>query len=143
MKKQFLIGSILSLILGTLVYLLFRVSTLKIFSWLENIGVDFLNFKIRKTTLNYTEILPDWFLFSLPDGLWIFSYTSLILHIWGKTSKESFFWIIIIPAIAIFSEILQGLKLIPGTFDSIDLLFYTLGLLLPLTFINKNFKLNY
>lgn len=85
--------------------------------------------------------MPGWFLYSLPDGLWIFSYICLILYIWKNTlTKQNLIWIFIIPFIAVFSEFAQLFKIIPGKFDNIDLLFYTLGLLLPLIIFYKNLK---
>ncbi|WP_210148253.1 hypothetical protein [Chryseobacterium scophthalmum] len=144
MKNKLFFGSIISLIFGIAIYLLFRTSSLKVFGWLEILNIDFLNSDIRKFSIKYLEILPNWFLYSLPDGLWIFSYVCLMIYIWNfKLNAHSFFWIGTIPLIAIFSEIGQAINVIPGTFDFCDLLFYILGFSIPilLTFNNKHSKL--
>lgn len=143
MKNKLFFGSIISLIFGIAIYLLFRTSSLKVFGWLEILNIYFLNSDIRKFSIKYLEILPNWFLYSLPDGLWIFSYVCLMIYIWNfKLNSQSFFWIGTIPLIAIFSEIGQVINLIPGTFDFCDLLFYILGFSIPilLTFNNKHSK---
>lgn len=83
--------------------------------------------------------LADWIKYSLPDGLWIFSYISLILFLWNnQLKKENMFWIFSIPIIAIFSEILQASYLLQGTFDTMDILLYLLGSILPFIFYNKS-----
>lgn len=94
-------------------------------------------------TLTAKNSLPDWFLFSLPDGLWIFSYTSLVLLIWrNKINRENFFWIAIIPILIILSELGQLFNIVPGTFDLIDVLLYSLGAILPILIFTEylNFK---
>lgn len=142
MKKRLLFAHFFSLFLGILIYLFFRTESLKFFSWLKIIGINFLNTNLRKATFQFAKFLPDWFLFSLPDGLWIFSYVCLMLYIWkNNISKHNLFWISIIPLIAIFSEIAQIFHLVRGTFDINDLLFYLLGFFLPFIIFNK--KLNY
>tara|TARA_B100000795_G_scaffold216277_1_gene170160 strand:+ start:431 stop:805 length:375 start_codon:yes stop_codon:yes gene_type:complete len=77
--------------------------------------------------------LPDWFLYSLPDGIWLFSYLSVLLLIWdNKISKHNIHWVLLIPSIAIFSEIGQLFEIVSGTFDITDLVFYLAGTILPI-----------
>ena len=131
-RKTLILISIITLSIGTLIYLLFRVSTLKVFSWLNFLGIDFVNNDLRKKSINYMPKIPDWFIFSLPDGIWIFSYVLVMISIWNFTlNKKSIFWMTIIPLVAIFSEIFQIFDFIPGTFDFVDLSFYILGFILP------------
>ncbi|SDI36015.1 hypothetical protein SAMN05421846_106256 [Chryseobacterium taeanense] len=143
MKNKVLFGSMLSLVFGTAIYILFRSSSLKIFNWLEVLNIDFLSSDFRKFSISHIESFPDWFLYSLPDGLWITSYTCLIIYIWNfKIKLQSIFWISIIPFIAISSEIGQGVDFVQGTFDSLDLLFYVLGFIIPLILIFKKNIIN-
>ena len=136
--------SFLTLLFGTLIYLLFRVSTLKVFSWLNFLGIDFLNSDLRKNSINLSPKIPEWFIFSLPDGIWIFSYVVLMISIWNfKVNKQSIFWLTIIPLIAIFSEIFQIFGIISGTFDIIDLSFYLLGFILPFIIFRKQLNYNF
>lgn len=144
MKSKLIFYHLFSLIVGSLIYILFRSSSLKVFSWLDLIGINILDSKIRKSALEISSHIPDWILLSLPDGLWLFSYVCLMLCIWGNSiTIKNFFWITIIPTIAIASEIAQYFKLLQGTFDPLDLLLYALGGTLPLIIFKNsiNYKL--
>ncbi|SUX43454.1 hypothetical protein [Chryseobacterium indoltheticum] len=143
MRTKVILNSIIALTIGTLIYLLFRVSTLKIFSWINVFEIDFTKCKLRDLALSYSAALPQWFIFSLPDGLWAFSYTSIMLCIWDfKINSKNIFWILLIPLIAIISEIGQKIKIVSGTYDHYDLLFYIMGFIMPIAFFTKtiNFK---
>ena len=144
--NKLIFGSLASLILGTLIYILFRASTLKIFTWLNYLGINILDNNIRKSALTISNHIPDWILLSLPDGLWLFSYVSLMLYIWKNTiTVQNLFWISIIPAVAIASETAQYFGILQGTFDPMDLLLYILGGFLPLLIFKNsiNYKLKF
>ena len=146
MKSKLIFYHLLSLIVGSLIYILFRSSSLKVFSWLNSVGIDILDSKIRKSAIEISPFIPDWILLSLPDGLWLFSYVCLMLCIWGNSiTIKNLFWITIIPTIAIASEIAQYFKLLQGTFDPLDLLLYFLGGTLPLIIFKNsiNYKLKF
>ena len=145
MKRQLFFGNILTLVLGGLIYVLFRTSSLKMFNWFEIIGLKSLTTELRKLSFQFACKIPEWILFSLPDGLWIFSYVSSMLFIWkNSVTTKNIFWISIIPILAIISETGQYFGLLSGTFDSIDLLFYLFGMTLPFIVftnsINPNLK---
>jgi len=142
MKKQLIFGSFLTLLVGGLIYILFRTSTLKMFSWYETIGLGELTNNMRKITFQFSDKIPEWILFSLPDGLWIFSYVSLMLFIWqNSVSIKNIFWISIIPILAIGSELGQLFGLVIGTFDIADLLLYFFGMTLPFILFTKSINL--
>jgi|TARA_B110000858_G_C17627128_1_gene391773 hypothetical protein len=133
MKKQIIIGHLVSLLMGGLVYVLFRQDTLKMFNWFERINLLATVSELRLCTLPLTDYLPNWFLFSLPDGLWLFSYLSILLVVWNnEISKNNIHWLLLVPTIAIASEIGQLLRIIPGTFDIVDLIFYVAGTIFPI-----------
>lgn len=144
MNRQLIFGHIMALLIGGLIYILFRTSSLLMFSWYKTFWLDGIINQLRKTTIPFAEFIPEWILFSLPDGLWIFSYICLILFIWkNSVSLKNIFWILIIPILAISSELGQLFGFITGTFDLTDLIFYILGMTLPFIFFNQsiNFKL--
>ncbi|HLP47034.1 MAG TPA: hypothetical protein VK469_13870 [Candidatus Kapabacteria bacterium] len=58
----------------------------------------------------------------LPDGLWAYSLTSMILIIWNRRINSS--WIIILIGFFLIFESLQYLQLVNGTGDIVDILFY-------------------
>jgi hypothetical protein len=111
------------------------------FNWFEKFIMTETVSSIREITMTYQKDFPSWFLYSLPDGLWIFSYVCLIQSIWGSTDGAyKYFWIFIIPVLALILEIGQLLKLYPGTFDIIDLFFYLIGFFLPFTIFKFKIK---
>lgn len=106
MRRQLLLGHFLTLLAGGLIYIAFRTETLAMFKWFRIIHLDAPIEYLRVLTMDTKAFLPNWFLFSLPDGLWIFSYISLSLLIWkNRITRENIFWISIIPLTAIVSEI--------------------------------------
>ncbi len=133
MKKQLLLGHLLPLLIGGLIYILFRTESLVMFKWFTFINIDHPIELLRETTIPIMENFPSWFIYSFPDALWIFSYMSITLLIWrNEINKQNYFWIFIMPIISILSEVGQLLNIIPGTFDFIDLFFYVLGFISPL-----------
>jgi len=75
--------------------------------------------------------LPQWFVFSLPNGLWAFAYSLLITVIWGGSkSWIRFLWWATIPLLVIGFEVLQLIQTIPGTFCTQDMILGVAGLLL-------------
>ncbi len=144
MKIQIIVGHLFTLLLGGLIYILFRQDTLKMFSWFDNINLSTVISKLRLRTVPLSGHFPNWFLYSLPDGLWLFSYLSGFLVVWDNViSKHNIYWLLSIPMVAILSEIGQFFEIVPGTFDIFDLLFYILGTILPiLIFTNSKKYLN-
>jgi hypothetical protein len=141
--KQLLIGHAATLCCGSLIYILFRSSSLKMFIWFERINILSVIKNFRNFTSTYSNILPNFILYSLPDGLWLFSYVSLVLYLWKNELKsENIFWIFSVPLISIISELGQINKIIPGTFDIIDLLMYLLGTILPFIIYKKSITNN-
>ena len=133
MKRQIIIGHLFTLLLGGLVYISFRQDTLKMFRWFDSINLSAVISELRLLTLPLSDHLPNWFLYSLPDGLWICSYLSVLLVVWDNViSKHNIHWLLLVPMIAIFSEIGQLFKIVPGTFDILDLLFYLGGTVVPI-----------
>lgn len=133
MKRQIIIGHLFTLLLGGFVYISFRQDTLKMFRWFDSINLSAVISELRLLTLPLSDHLPNWFLYSLPDGLWICSYLSVLLVVWDNViSKHNIHWLLLVPMIAIFSEIGQLFKIVPGTFDILDLIFYLGGTVLPI-----------
>jgi len=121
-----------TLLLGGMLYISFRIESLRMFSWFNTINVSKAIFKIREYTLYYESTVPDWVKFSLPDGLWLFSFISFILITWkNEINSSNLFWLIGLPLVALLSEIGQSISIIPGTFDWIDLTMYLFGFILP------------
>ena len=139
--RKLIFLSTLSIFFGGVIYIAFRSSSIILFKWLYDIPVidDFVK-NLRISTLPYKEYIPDWFLYSLPDGLWMFSYSCIILIIWKRViNKYSLIWLLILPILSILIEFLQYYDYFNGTFDVLDIVFFIFGSLLPIL-INKKIK---
>jgi hypothetical protein len=107
------------------------------FSWIAKIN---LLETLKQIRIEYTSnlLLYDWIIYSLPDGLWIFSLESTLLIIWqNKLNKHSVIFILCLPLLMISSEVAQYFNFIQGTFDFSDLLAYIFGFSLSLLFFLK------
>ena len=126
MKTKQLTNPFLVFLLGVLIYLLFRSESIRVFDYLTYVKLDKPLSIIRSFTLPLTQFIPDWIIYSLPDGLWLFSFSLIISEIWDKEDKIRFwFWILLFPFTAIIWEIGQALHVFSGTFDWIDAFIYS------------------
>ena len=133
---------LIPLLLGGFLYILFRSADLRMFNWFSFIGIDNFIISARENFSEFKNYLPNWTYYSLPDGLWVYSFTSALLIYWENDTSKVKFWLIIPFATGILIEILQGLNLFPGTFDILDLAFSALGLSLSKIIINYKYKQN-
>jgi len=140
--KLVVLNCITPLLLGGLIYIMFRSTELRMFKWLSAFGLDSLIFSARANISALKNHLPNWFFYSLPDGLWVYSFTSALLIFWNNDKRKVKFWLLIPFTTGILVEIFQGLKLFPGTFDFLDLTFSSLALLFSIIIINLKFKQN-
>lgn len=127
---------LLPIILGGMIYVLFRPLSLKMFDWFELIGLMDIILKMRDFSQNYL-FFPNWFYYALPDGLWTYAFTSSFMLIWGKSSTLKY-WLAIPFILSIIPELLQYFNLLVGTFDLYDLLFQFFGFFI--SFLYFSFK---
>lgn len=121
--------SMIFLLIGGLIYVAYRDQSLVMFNWFNIIGlsepVDYLRGLVQG------EGIYGWVKYSLPDGLWLFSYMFIIDAIWnGKRNAYSTLFIWGLPIVALLSECLQYFGLCPGVFDWMDLASYVLAIVL-------------
>jgi hypothetical protein len=110
------------LLAGSVIYLLFRPTTLLMFGWADSLGLMELMATVRNRLHFSDGYLADWAIYSLPFALWVLSYMFFVSGVWGKTSspwRVAYFWSV--PIIAIIAELAQGLRIFPGHFDLTDL----------------------
>lgn len=133
-QKNQVLFSVVSVLLGGLIYLLLRPTAPKFFETLSLIVPGEWLDSLRANTLNLGLVLPDWFLYSLPNGLWAFSYTLLTTTIWAQhQSPIKYFWYTSIPVLVFGFEFLQYFGLIRGTFSIPDLVAGLSGILAAIT----------
>jgi hypothetical protein len=140
-SKKFLlfVHGVLPIILGGSIYILYRSTDLRIFNWINCLGmrehVDF----IREFSVSSRYLIPKWLIYSLPDGLWIYSLTSTFLIIWRKNEKKVKLWLIIPLVFGILVEVLQGFNMFHGTFDILDLILLIIGFISSIILLKKKF----
>jgi hypothetical protein len=115
MKKIILLG-FLPLLLGLLLYVLFSP-----FNPLQRF------FGLPEGII-YNQRIPRCVYQQIPDLLWAFSLTNLLLVLAAPRQFRDLLFILGLSVVITFSfEILQLLKVYPGTFDYVDLSMYLAG----------------
>jgi len=141
MKRQIVI-SIFFLIIGILIYLLFRIDNLLIYKWvpIKQIYALFNPFGNILLKNNYTFL--NILIYSLPSALWIFSGTLLICSIWSnKYFKQCCIWLIAFYLLAFGFEIMQLFYPKYGTFDIFDIFFSIIFAIFALSINNHKIKI--
>ena len=130
--KRFFLHVVLTMLIGGVIYVLFRSDTLLMFRWFEFLKLDKLVYSIREYTFYYRKHIPESILFSLPDCLWVYSFT-MFLSFYFKN-----IFMIMIPCIgSVLTEIGQ-LWFVPGTFDIMDVLYMLAATGIAIFFIYKH-----
>lgn len=87
------------------------------FNWFETLGMDQIIKDLRGLFLLLKPNIPEWVYYSLPNALWVYSFTSGILLIWGKSLT---FWLITPVLFGVLVEFAQYFQIFPGTADIMD-----------------------
>ncbi|MBQ9229873.1 MAG: hypothetical protein IJ190_01700 [Prevotella sp.] len=127
-KRQIPLGLLL-LVVGGMIYVSFRPTSLLLFH-----SLDFLGLSAGVDA--WRDLVSEWrphefIVYSLPGGLWAAAYILLTHGLLAyKPALPRVCIASLIPLTGIGSELLQRWGLLPGTFDIADLLCYTVPLLL-------------
>jgi hypothetical protein len=129
--RLYIILSGLAIFIGGLIYILLRPSEHLFFGWISNAGLDRWISPARSLSPLFSQLLPEWFVYSLPNALWAFAYALLITIIWSDSrSWLRYPWMASIPLLVLGFELLQYPGLIPGTFCIQDIALGLMGLVL-------------
>lgn len=121
--------SLFLILIGGLIYLAYRSNTLLMFEWFTDIGLITDVEALREYCSEF--LLPNWIIYSFPDGLWLLSYMLLVDAIWGEGyGNQHLLWLLILPIIALISELMQLFISQLGTFDIMDLTCYVVAIVL-------------
>lgn len=127
---------ITSLLSGLFLYLGFRATNTPIYRWVKDLGFE-NEISYLRTTLQ-DVYLPDWFIYSMPDGLWMFAFVLTVLSIWNyKLDKISGVWIVSAILCGLGFEIMQKFIKGMGVFDWTDLFIMLLGVIMALRFFTN------
>lgn len=129
-KLFILFEIIIPLFLAAIIYLLFRPNETLVFQIFEVLNLDVLVLNCRVLVRGVE--LPNWFVFSLPGGLWLLSFQNAISYLNGWQKKTTFLLILFASLFGIGLEVLQWFEITDGRFDFIDIAFYFGATLLSL-----------
>ena len=137
--RYFLLAVVLPIVVGGLIYILFRVDTLLMFKWADALLLTETIAGWREQAAPLRPYLSDFVLFSVPDGVWVFSATAFFARLWHDGPLwMRLMWIGATPAMAIGGELGQIVGLVPGTFDMADMLAYVVATLAALWVANRS-----
>ena len=127
-----LLIAIISLCLGGLIYIVFRSEDLLMFRWFDNLGFHEIVSQLR---FDYGQTnIWNWVNYNMPACLWLFSYMFVMDALWNNESNMIYqVFIYILPVVAILSELLQLVNILPGTFDILDMASYATSIILFIT----------
>jgi len=133
-----------ALLLGGMIYFLFRASEPVFLKWIPGPGIASWFGLVRQSSVSFSRSLPEWIVFSLPNGLWAFAYSLLITGIWaGSKSWLRIFWMASIPVLVLGFELLQLTGTIPGIFCVHDMAFGIAGLIIGILAGTKTINPNH
>lgn len=143
-RSSYILWSSIAVLAGGFIYIFFRSTEADFLNWFSSVGMENWLAVAREKSLSLTHVLPRWFVYSLPNGLWAFAYTLIILIIWkGSSSYVRYFWHLSIPVLVFGFELLQLTGNLPGTFCPYDLTWGAMGITVgSLTIYRKNYNLN-
>ena len=128
MKKIKFTLVFLPLLIGVLIYLLYRSKNLYYYNFIHFLNINGYVLLARETAILYRKLFPTWVIYSLPDGLWLFSTGGAFL-IARKKYLLHFFWFLFIYLFMVGIEYIQkfygGHGTPIGTFDKTDIIAYT------------------
>ena len=117
------------ILLAGFIYLFFRTTDTVIFKITNSVISSDVLIGLRlffQKNLNLTSAV----IYSLPGGLWLYSFSNLVLIFFNKNQKIQYqLTLLFLFLIVCTLELFQYLNLTDGTFDLIDLLFYSLAIL--------------
>jgi len=118
------------LLLGGMVYVLFRRESLLMFRWFEALGLGRSVAWLRAQAGTAGERLPRCAVMSLPAALWLYSLTAWVRIVWRKSGGNGLrVWLLVALAMGAGSEAAQLLGALPGCFDPVDLALYLFAFL--------------
>ena len=125
MKKIKFLLVFLPLLLGVIIYLLYRSKNLFYYNFIHFLNINGYVLLAREAATLYRKLFPTWVIYSLPDGLWLFS-TGAVFLVARKKYLLHFFWFLFIYLFVVGGEFVQkyygGHGTPIGTYDKTDII---------------------
>ncbi|HKP37945.1 MAG TPA: hypothetical protein VJT71_13895 [Pyrinomonadaceae bacterium] len=138
----FIVHVLAPITVGGLIYIRWRDSNLVMFQWFRRLGLDAPIAWLRTGAGPVSEGWPFWLVYSLPDGLWVYALTALMILLWrDAVSSARFVWLSLGLLLGAGSELGQLAGIVPGSFDVIDLLVCVFAAAAALAFTSRKFNL--
>jgi len=68
-----------------------------------------------------------WFVYNMPDALWMYAFVSCLLLIWWQQRRIGMFYGLGALSAACMSELLQSYGWQAGTYDLLDIYYYVIA----------------
>jgi hypothetical protein len=108
-------------IAGGMIYVRWRDTNLLMFKWLRVLRLETAVSWLRAGAAEPSG-WSYWLAYSLPDGLWVYALTALMVFLWRDArSPMKFLWPSLGLLLGAGSELGQLAGVVPGSFDVIDL----------------------
>ncbi|MEL0120419.1 MAG: hypothetical protein VXB01_15900, partial [Opitutae bacterium] len=114
------------LLLGTWIYVAWRSPTLLVFDWLDALNID-------PAPIRANIDIPYFVEYCLPNGFWVYAGTSCMLLLWKRPTLWAFTYVVL----GALMEVGQLVKVVPGTFELLDLLACFLGFAVSYRMVNR------
>jgi hypothetical protein len=139
----FTVHILVPLLVGGVVYVCWRDPNLLMFKWFGALGLERSIESLRAVTAA-GQGLPHWVLYSLPDGLWVYALTALMVLLWRGTKSlpAKAFWLSLGLLLGAGAELGQLAGLLPGAFDRVDLIVCLIAPAAALVFTSRRVPLN-
>jgi hypothetical protein len=116
-------------VLGFAIYTLWRSTKLLMFRAYQQAGLYPSILALRAHTSGVKHLIPGPILYSVPDALWVYGATAALGYLWlshpGRYKR--LFWTLLPVSIGVGSEFGQLFRLVPGTFDWMDVSCYVVA----------------
>jgi len=121
-----LVNGFFPFVLGFAIYTLWRSTKLLMFLAYRKVGLYAPILALRSRFAGFRHLIPGPILYSVPDALWVYAATAMLGYLWLDHPRRwaRWFWTLLPVAIGVGSEFGQLFKLIPGTFDWMDVSCY-------------------
>lgn len=113
-----------TMLVGGLLYVLFRRESLVMFGWFDSLGLGETIRSAREFVQPLKPHMPGTLIYSLPNALWYFSGLLAFSAIWDKGVQRTI-WSLTFSAFAFGAELGQYFHIVPGTYQHSDMVLMT------------------
>lgn len=131
--------AVIAILSGIMIYLLLRSRNLILYRW---IGVTFTSAPPLFYKNANNNIFAGFLIYSMPDGLWLYSFIMMLACVWGDEGKRVKYMIALgLLSIALINEAGQYFHIFIGTFDIGDIVAYVIAAISAI-YSMKNYRGN-